>query len=100
MIKRRGLHYVYMVRCKYGTFYTGYTKDVRKRLSLHNAGHGAKYLRGKGPVKLVYLEEFKSYKSAVKKERAIKALPREKKQDIVDRYAKRIIRGGRIKVKK
>ena len=46
--------HLYMLRCSDGTFYTGITPDVKKRLHTHNAGRGAKYTRGRLPVALVY----------------------------------------------
>ena len=52
-----------MLECGDGTYYTGYTSDLEKRLKEHNDGkRGAKYLRGKIPVKLVYAKEYKYYK--------------------------------------
>lgn len=46
--------YTYMVQCSDGTLYTGWTNDLKKRLEKHNAGKGARYTRGRLPVKLVY----------------------------------------------
>lgn len=54
---RHGKYFVYMVRCADGTYYTGSTNDFGNRIKLHNAGNGAKYLRGKEPVQLVYAKE-------------------------------------------
>ena len=54
------LHYVYMLKCKDDTFYTGYAKDIKKRMKLHNEGKGAKYTRGRGPFELVYAQSFKT----------------------------------------
>lgn len=82
-IKRSGNFFVYIVECKKGTFYTGYTNDLDKRIELHNSGKGAKYLRGKGPVKLVYVREYRYYKNAVKAEISIKNLPRKKKEELI-----------------
>ena len=45
----RGAYWAYMVQCKYGTYYAGWTNDIKKRLAAHNNGKGAKYLRGKDP---------------------------------------------------
>ena len=59
-IKRIGKYYVYVVQCKNGSYYTGYTNNLEKRISLHNSGRsGAKYLRGKVPVKVVYVREYR-----------------------------------------
>lgn len=51
--------FVYMLECKDGTFYTGYTTDLKSRFEKHNSGCGAKYTRGRIPVKLVYFEFLK-----------------------------------------
>ena len=47
-------HYFYVVSCKDGSLYAGYTNDLKRRIKLHNEGKGAKYTRGRGPVRLVY----------------------------------------------
>lgn len=52
--------FVYMLECKDGTFYTGYTTDLKSRFEKHNSGCGAKYTRGRIPVKLVYFEIFET----------------------------------------
>lgn len=71
---------VYILRCKDGSLYTGWTNDFAKRLEAHNSGKGAKYTRGRGPVEPVYLEYFEDKVSATKREAAIKKLPLKKKQ--------------------
>ena len=71
---------VYILRCKDGSLYTGWTNDFSKRLEAHNSGKGAKYTRGRGPVEPVYLEYFEDKVSATKREAAIKKLPLKKKQ--------------------
>ena len=68
-----------MVQCKYGTYYAGWTNDIKKRIAAHNDGTGAKYLRGKGPVKLVYKKDYPSVKEAQAQERFIKKLTRKQK---------------------
>ncbi|MBI5297715.1 MAG: GIY-YIG nuclease family protein [Chloroflexi bacterium] len=74
--------YCYIVECADGTFYTGWTTDPERRVKTHNAGRGAKYTRTRRPVKLVYVEEQPDRATAMKRERAIKALPREKKMKL------------------
>jgi putative endonuclease len=86
-IKRKGSFFVYIVQCRDGTYYTGYTQNLEERVSLHNSGKGAKYLRGKSPVKLVYTKEYRYYKSALNEERRIKTLKREQKSELVRSYA-------------
>lgn len=71
--------YVYMLRCKDGSLYTGWTNDLQHRLAAHNAGKGAKYTRGRGPLYLVYTEELSDKETALKREAAIKKLTRTEK---------------------
>ena len=81
--KPRAVFYAYMVQCKYGTYYAGYTDDIEKRIKAHNEGKGAKYLRGKGPVKLIYKKKYSTAKEAQAQERLIKSLTREEKKVLV-----------------
>lgn len=73
------MHYVYIVRCSDDTLYTGYTNDLDRRIQMHNDGQGAKYTKGRRPVKLVYSEKFKSKSKAMKREYEIKQFKRSKK---------------------
>ena len=73
------MHYVYIVRCSDDTFYTGYTNDLDRRIQMHNDGQGAKYTKGRRPVKLVYSEKFKTKSKAMKREYEIKQLKRSNK---------------------
>lgn len=75
--------YCYIVECADGTFYTGWTTDPERRVRTHNAGRGAKYTRTRGPVRLVYVEEQPDRSTAMKRERAIKALSRERKMRLI-----------------
>jgi putative endonuclease len=77
--------YCYIVECSDGTFYTGWTTDPERRVKTHNAGRGAKYTRMRRPVILIYVEELPDRTSAMKRERAIKALSRERKMKLVKR---------------
>lgn len=73
-----------MVRCQGGTYYTGYTNDLDNRVKEHNnSKRGAKYLRGKLPVKLVWHKEYRYYRRAVRAERRIKLLSHKEKQELV-----------------
>ena len=71
--------YCYILECSDGTLYTGWTTDPERRVKQHNKGLGARYTKTRLPVKLVYLEEQPDKITALKRERAIKALPRKKK---------------------
>jgi putative endonuclease len=75
--------YCYIVECADGTLYTGWTTDPERRVKTHNAGRGARYTRMRGPVRLVYVEEQPDRASAMKREKAIKALPRNKKLQLI-----------------
>jgi putative endonuclease len=83
-IKRKSKYGVYIVECKNGTYYTGYTNNLENRIKLHNKGYGAKYLRGKGPVKLVYWKKFKTQKAAMCEEIRIKELRKEQKVKLIE----------------
>jgi putative endonuclease len=77
--------YVYIVRCADRTLYTGVAKDVPARVAVHNEGRGAKYTRARLPVRLVYSEEAPDRGAALKREHAIKALPRAAKRALFAR---------------
>ena len=72
--------YVYILPCEDGSYYTGYTKNVISRFEKHKKGHGARYTRMHKPERLVYVEEFDTYKQAIKREREIKSLNHSQKQ--------------------
>ncbi len=77
-------YFVYMVECTYGTYYTGYTVDsLAKRMASHNQGTGAKYLRGRAPVRLVYSRKYRSLSAALRAEIALKKLTRKQKQGLI-----------------
>jgi putative endonuclease len=76
-------YYCYIVECADGTYYTGWTTDPTRREKQHNAGQGARYTRMKRPVRLVYTEEQPDKRTALKRERAIKAMTRGQKQRLV-----------------
>ena len=76
-------HVVYVLACKDGTWYTGYTSDLTRRMKLHETGKGAKYTRGRGPFILVHVFEFDTKSEAMKQEYAFKKLSRKQKEQIV-----------------
>lgn len=78
-------HLVYILQCRDGTLYTGYTKDLKHRLKMHEAGKGAKYTRGRGPFKVVYKEAFQTKQEAMQREYEIKQLRREEKLSLIKR---------------
>ncbi len=76
--------YVYILRCRDDTLYTGMTDDLEKRLAAHNSGKGAKYTRGRGPVKMVYHETFDTKVEACRREYHIKRLTRPEKTILIE----------------
>jgi len=79
------VHFVYIVRCADGTLYTGYARDPKRRVKIHNTGKGAKYTSGRRPVRLVYSEEFESVGDALRRERALKRWSRAEKEILIGR---------------
>lgn len=77
-------HYVYILRCCDGTYYTGWTTDPERRVKVHNSGKGAKYTRSRRPVDLIYYEEFDNKIDAQKREWAIKHLSRSEKEKLIN----------------
>ncbi|MBQ4831734.1 GIY-YIG nuclease family protein [Pseudoalteromonas sp. MMG010] len=77
------LWFLYIVETRYGAWYTGITTDVNKRLATHQAGKGAKNLKGKGPLVLIHQQAVGNKSEASKLEYAIKKLSRAKKQQYV-----------------
>lgn len=82
--------FVYMLRCKDGSLYTGWTNDLEHRLAMHSSGRGAKYTRGRGPLELVYSEELPDKEAALRRECAIKKLRREQKLALLQTWPARI----------
>lgn len=72
-------NYTYMVECTDGKLYTGWTNCIEKRIQEHNCGKGAKFTRGRGPVKLRYLEILETKSGAMKREAEIKKMNRTQK---------------------
>ena len=75
--------YVYIVKCSDESLYTGITDDLKRRVNEHNNKRGAKSLKGKLPVILVYQEEYKTKSEALKREYEIKTWKREKKLELI-----------------
>ena len=82
--------FVYMLRCKDGSLYTGWTNNLEHRLAMHSSGRGAKYTRGRGPLALVYSEELPDKEAALRRECAIKKLRREQKLALLQTWQARI----------
>ena len=77
--------FVYLARCADGTLYTGIALDVRARIAAHDAGRGARYTRGRGPLALCAVRGCATKGDALRLELAIKRLPRARKEGLTDR---------------
>lgn len=75
--------FVYILECSDSTYYTGVTNDLKIRLDKHNSGKGAKYTRGRLPVRLIYYEPAISQSRALKRERIIKKLTKKEKLKLI-----------------
>ena len=78
------MNYTYILKCKDGTFYTGWTNTLEKRLKDHNEGKGAKYTKARRPVELVYYEAFETKEEAMSREYAIKQMSRNEKEELIN----------------
>jgi putative endonuclease len=78
-----GLWFVYVVRCRDGSLYTGISTDVEARVARHNAGDGARYTRARRPVQLLYIERKRTQSTALRREAFIKTLSRHQKLGLI-----------------
>lgn len=81
--KREGRFWAYIVECIDGTYYTGFTNDLEKRIKRHNDGLASKYTRSRLPVKFVWTKEYRQLGLALKAEIMIKGLTRLQKESLV-----------------
>jgi len=77
-------HYFYVLECSDGSYYAGYTVNLERRIHNHNTGKGAKYTRGRTPVKLLYSEKFESKSEALKMEIKFKKFSKKRKQSYIE----------------
>ncbi len=82
------MFYTYILECKDGTYYTGWTNNLEKREETHNKGLGAKYTKCRLPVKIVYFETFDKKEEAMKRECEIKKLKRKIKENLIIMFNK------------
>lgn len=83
------MNYTYMLRCRDGSLYTGWTNNLEKRVASHNAGKGAKYTKVRRPVELAYFEKFETKSEAMKRECEIKKLNRENKLKLIREFSEK-----------
>ncbi|WP_296067450.1 GIY-YIG nuclease family protein [uncultured Mediterraneibacter sp.] len=88
------MNYTYILKCRDGSLYTGWTNDLEQRVAAHNTGKGAKYTKARRPVELVYFEEFETKEQAMKREYVIKQMARKDKLELVQRKEKVDDRSG------
>lgn len=82
------MNYVYIIKCKDNSLYTGWTNNLERRFKAHTEGKGAKYTRGRGPLELVYFEEFEDKIEAMKREYEIKKMSRKNKLEMIKKINK------------
>ena len=82
------MNYVYIIKCKDNSLYTGWTNNLEHRFKAHTDGKGAKYTRGRGPLELVYFEEFEDKIEAMKREYEIKKMSRKNKLEMIKKINK------------
>lgn len=75
--------FLYILRCHDGTLYTGITKDVERRLEMHEKGQAARYTRSRRPVTLRYTEELSGRTEALVRECRVKSLTRKQKEELI-----------------
>ncbi len=79
----------YLLRCRDGSLYAGWTNDLAARVKAHNEGVGAKYTRSRRPVELVYYESFETREEAMSREWHLKRLTRQEKLALISRFRDR-----------
>lgn len=78
-------NYTYLLKCADGTLYCGWTNHLEERIRAHNEGRGAKYTKSRRPVELIYHEVFETKQDAMRREAAIKKLPRAEKWKLIEK---------------
>jgi predicted GIY-YIG superfamily endonuclease len=81
--------FVYILKCRDGTLYTGITNNLARREAEHNSGTASRYTRSRRPVRIIYQEPCGSRSAALKKEHAVKSLTRREKEDYIDRHTEK-----------
>ncbi len=87
--------FLYILRCENDAFYTGVTKDLKRRLKMHNNGRASRYTRARRPVRMVYHEDCAGHAQALVRECKVKALSRKEKEQLVLSGRKRSKKKGK-----
>ena len=95
-MKGASVPFVYLLQCADGTLYTGWTIDLARRLSAHSRGSGARYTRGRRPVKLVYWEACDSNRDARRREAELRRLSRQQKLSLIAAHERIPLPGGDV----
>ena len=82
--RREMSYYVYIILCKDGSFYTGYTKNLDERMRLHAYGKGARYTKSHKLEKVAYAELLDSRTKAMKREKTVKKLTHQQKLELIN----------------
>lgn len=82
-MERDSQYFVYILECADGTYYTGITNSLQRRIKQHNDGVASKYTRVRRPVRYVYIESVPDKSTALKREHQIKKLSRKRKVELV-----------------
>lgn len=82
------MNYTYIVKCRDGSLYTGWTNNLEKRIHDHNSGSGAKYTKSRAPVELLYYEGFRTKSEAMRREYEIKHLSSKEKWNLISKEDK------------
>jgi len=80
--------FIYLLRLRDNSIYTGITKDIERRLEQHRNGSGSKYVRSRLPCQLVYKEQVGNKSKALKREAEIKGWSKERKEELIENYGK------------
>ena len=77
------LFYLYILKCRDGSYYIGHTEDLEKRMAEHKGGKGGSYTSARLPIEVMYVEEFQHRDSALEAERKLKKWTRKKKEIVI-----------------
>lgn len=80
------MNWVYIIKCGDNSLYTGWTNNLENRFKMHVIGKGAKYTRGRGPLELVYFEEYEDKILAMRREWEIKKMKKKEKEKLIEEF--------------
>ncbi len=78
--------FCYLLECADGTYYCGWTKDLNRRVDMHNKGRGARYTCAHRPVSLAYYEELESQSEAMRREPSLKKMTHDQKASLIQQF--------------